>query len=366
LPKKRPQPQKPGLKRCWKTGCKKVFNVAENTDKCCTYHSGCPVFGGNEKWWSCCPENGKFWEFDRFTAIPKCKVGVHECELERYDRLFEAHTGDEAANIHAAMGYDGTRIVATCEDPKPEQPKPEGGGGHHWMAMNNRAPIVAHMRALLPPDSQEAKGLALEIGSGTGAQLEALAEAYPGLKWRPSEVAAGLSVVRGFYEQGPDGPDAGHPVEKVRSLADLDKALAKFDNVLPAVELDGSKPFTSWPSAVTESAGLYKVLFCSNVVHIAPWAVAEGIFKGASAALEDGGSLVFHGPFKLEGKCVGAGHEQLWDEQMRGFDGEDWGIRDVSDMVKEAATIGLRLEATELGVGPAKNCLLRFVKERRV
>jgi hypothetical protein len=58
------------------------------------------------------------------------------------------------------------------------------------MAMNNRAPIAEHMRTLIAPDSAAAHGLALEIGSGTGAQLQVLAEAYPGLIWRPSEHVA--------------------------------------------------------------------------------------------------------------------------------------------------------------------------------
>ena len=36
-----------------------------------------------------------------------------------------------------------------------------------------------------------AQGLGLEFGSATGAQLEVLAVAYPGLTWRPSEYCAG-------------------------------------------------------------------------------------------------------------------------------------------------------------------------------
>eukprot|EP01051_Picozoa_sp_SAG22_P003274 SAG22_NODE_157_length_16986_cov_17.230177_10_plen_254_part_00 len=251
----------------------------------------------------------------------------------------------------------------------------DDGTGHHWMAMNNRAPIAAHMQKLVAPASPAAQGLALEIGSGTGAQLQVLAEAFPGLSWRPSEYCPGQSVVRGFYEQGLDGPDEGHPVEKVRTLADLDAVLlpGKMGNVLPAVELDGSAPFERWPEAVTASgAGSYAVVFCSNVVHIAPWPVAEGIFAGAAAALRCGGSLVFHGPYKVDGKCVNA-DTQLWDCQMRGVDDgkgfvrpdadEGWGIREVGDMAAEGLKHALRHVATEHPVGPAKNYLLQFVKE---
>ena len=50
------------------------------------------------------------------------------------------------------------------------------GESHHWMALNNRAPIAAHIQNLVPLDSPAAQGLALEIGSGSGAQLELLAE----------------------------------------------------------------------------------------------------------------------------------------------------------------------------------------------
>ena len=104
-----------------------------------------------------------------------------------------------------------------------DEPATGDDGSHHWMAMNNRKPIAAHMQVLVPPNSPLAQGLALEIGSGTGAQLQVLAEAYPGLTWRPSEYRVDQSVVRGFYEQGPDGPDPGYPVKKARSLADLDE-----------------------------------------------------------------------------------------------------------------------------------------------
>ena len=81
----------------------------------------------------------------------------------------------------------------------------DAAGSHHYMAMNNRKPIATHMQKLVQLDSPDAIGLALEIGSGTGAQLELLAETYKDLMWRPSEYSVDQSVVRGFYEQGPDG-----------------------------------------------------------------------------------------------------------------------------------------------------------------
>jgi hypothetical protein len=169
-------------------------------------------------------------------------------------------------------------------------------------------------------------------------------------------------------------PEFGHPTLKVRTLAELDAVLCdKFENILPAVDLDGSAPWTSWPLAVTDSGpGSYAMVFCSNVVHIAPWEVAEGIFAGAATALRVGGSLIFHGPYKNDGKCVNDA-TQLWDAQMRGIDdgtgfirpnaSEGWGVREVNDMAAEGAKHGLRHIATEHPVGPAKNYLLQFVKD---
>lgn len=100
--------------------------------------------------------------------------------------------------------------------------------------------------------------------------------------------------------------------------------------------------------------------------------MAEGIFAGAATVLRDGGSLIFHGPYKVDGKCVNDA-TQLWDAQMRGVDDgtgfvrpnahEGWGVREVTDMVAEGAKHGLRHVATEHPVGPAKNYLLQFVKD---
>ena len=111
IPKKRPAAQAvEGKFRCWRSGCKKVYSAEENVEGACTYHPGNPVFGGNEKWWSCCPENGKFWEYDRFQGISKCCVGKHEDEIERYDRLIAERDGGGGSVEHPRS--DGVRLVA--------------------------------------------------------------------------------------------------------------------------------------------------------------------------------------------------------------------------------------------------------------
>ena len=43
-------------------------------------------------------------------------------------------------------------------------------------------------------------------------------------------------------------------------------------------------------------------VFCANVIHIAPWRVAEGLFAGAGRYLRADGRLFLYGPFKRDGK----------------------------------------------------------------
>ncbi|MEL6285883.1 MAG: DUF938 domain-containing protein, partial [Pseudomonadota bacterium] len=50
------------------------------------------------------------------------------------------------------------------------------------------------------------------------------------------------------------------------------------------------------------------VLFSANVIHIAPWSVAEGMVAGAGQALLPGGRLVLYGPFKEGGQHTGEGN----------------------------------------------------------
>ena len=201
---------------------------------------------------------------------------------------------------------------------------PAAGVDHHPSAMRNRAPVSVAMRKLLPP---ETAGRSLEVGSGTGAHLEMLAADFPKLQWRPSEYAVDKHVVRGFHEDA-EGP--GRPREGVLTLDALDSLLSKHENVLPALELDVSQPFESWPPELSVAAaaaaaaaeegsgggdggdgggggggpGSLALVYASNVLHIAPWTVAVGLFAGAGAALRPGGSLMLHGPFKTSGKCA--------------------------------------------------------------
>ena len=53
------------------------------------------------------------------------------------------------------------------------------------------------------------------------------------------------------------------------------------------------------PSAACRTEFL--AMFCANVIHIAPWAVAQGLFAGAGRHLRADGRLFLYGPFRRDG-----------------------------------------------------------------
>ena len=99
-------------------------------------------------------------------------------------------------------------------------------------------------------------------------------------------------------------------------------------------------------------------VFCANVIHIAPWTVAEGLFMGAGRYLRRDGELFLYGPFKRDGKHTALSNA-VFDTSLR--DGNpEWGVRDVADVESLAAAAGLRLVDTiEM---PANNLTLVFAR----
>ena len=97
-------------------------------------------------------------------------------------------------------------------------------------------------------------------------------------------------------------------------------------------------------------------VFCANVIHIAPWRVAEGLFAGAGRYLRSDGRLFLYGPFKRDGKHTALSNA-VFDTSLREQDPE-WGVRDIADIEKLAAGVGLAL--IETVPMPANNMILVF------
>jgi hypothetical protein len=100
-------------------------------------------------------------------------------------------------------------------------------------------------------------------------------------------------------------------------------------------------------------------VFCANVIHIAPWRAAEGLFAGTASFLRPDGRLFLYGPFKRDGKHTALSNA-VFDTSLRDNNPE-WGVRDIADVTRLAESVGLNLTKTfEM---PANNLILAF--ERR-
>lgn len=181
----------------------------------------------------------------------------------------------------------------------------------------NRSAILAVLREALPP-----AGLVLEIASGTGEHAAFMIPHLPeGIVWQPSDLDA--SALPGI---------------------DAHAALAGTGRIAGAIWLDAAAPM--WP--VTRAAAV----FAANLVHIAPFNVAEGLFAGAGRILSRGGPLVLYGPFKRHGEHT-APSNAAFDAQLRAQHHE-WGVRCLdTELQPLAAEAGLVLDV--ISPMPANN-----------
>jgi hypothetical protein len=101
-------------------------------------------------------------------------------------------------------------------------------------------------------------------------------------------------------------------------------------------------------------------VFCANVIHIAPWRVAEGLFAGAGRYLRVDGRLLLYGPFKRDGKHTALSNA-VFDTSLRDRNPE-WGVRDIADLERLAENAGLAL--IDIAEMPANNLTLVFERSQ--
>jgi SAM-dependent methyltransferase len=201
------------------------------------------------------------------------------------------------------------------------------GDGRHFSpsAARNSGPIREVLERVLPRS-----GTALEIGSGTGEHVVCFAKALPGLLWQPSD------------------PD---PASRASIAAWI--AAEGIANVRAPVAIDVRK--AAWG---VEDAAPFTAIISLNMIHIAPWQAALGLLAGAGRMLRPDGILYLYGPFMRSGAHT-APSNAAFDADLKRRDPR-WGVRDIDDLVREAAPHGLELrEVIEM---PANNLSLVFVR----
>jgi SAM-dependent methyltransferase len=178
-------------------------------------------------------------------------------------------------------------------------------------------------------------GDVLEAGSGTGQHILDFARAAPHLTWWPSEYSeAHLCSIAAYA------------------------AKAGLPNLRSPRRIDLSDPDWQWGDSACAEPNALAAIFCANVIHISPWAVAEGLFAGAARHLKPGGYLVLYGPFKRDGAHTAPSNE-AFDTSLRAQN-PAWGVRDMGDVEALAARNGLALrDAVPM---PANNFTLVFEK----
>ncbi|MGY3449597.1 DUF938 domain-containing protein [Bradyrhizobium sp. USDA 4353] len=195
----------------------------------------------------------------------------------------------------------------------------------------NHQPIWAVLARLLDGRT----GDVLEAGSGTGQHVVHFAAQRPDLMWWPSD-----------YNDN-----------HLASIAAW-RTHAGLSNIRDAQRIDLSDP--AWVAGFKAAGGPAQLaaIFCANVIHIAPWAVAEGLFAGAGEVLSPGGLLMLYGPFKRGGKHTAVSNA-VFDTSLREGNPE-WGVRDITDLDALAARNGLTLR--EIVEMPANNMILVFAR----
>lgn len=191
-------------------------------------------------------------------------------------------------------------------------------------AERNKQSILELLRQQLPQ-----RGRALEIASGSGQHAAWFAQALPHWSWQPSDRDA----------------------QDLPGIA-ANAALAGVGNGLAPVALDVMAP--RWPSQGNEFAEPFDLVFCANMLHIAPWPCCEGLMRGSARYLAANGQLIVYGPFFESGTTPAPGN-LAFDTDLRARD-PAWGIRTLDDVQAAAHTAGLRLESRH--AMPANNLLL--------
>jgi SAM-dependent methyltransferase len=158
----------------------------------------------------------------------------------------------------------------------------------------NREPILAVLRRHLPQ-----KGTVLEIAAGTGEHAAYFAPQFPHLIWQPTDV----------------DPEALASIEAHRAAVNV-------PNLRAPIELDVTAP--RWPVEHADA------VISINMIHISPWAAAEGLMAGAARLLPVGGVLYLYGPFKENGEHT-APSNAAFDASLRARD-PAWGVRDTGDV----------------------------------
>ena len=195
-------------------------------------------------------------------------------------------------------------------------------------ADRNKQAILEVLLTVLPE-----RGNALEIASGTGQHVAWFASGLPGWTWQPSDAQPDGFASMNVWVTEQD-------VRNVRSPVVIDVMAL---NWLPGQQL-------------------FDLIYCANMLHIAPWATCAALMRGSAQHIAPSGRLVTYGPYLEDGVPTSPGN-LAFDQSLRERN-PAWSIRRLEDVAREAAKAGLELIARH--AMPANNLLLVWARQQRV
>ena len=164
--------------------------------------------------------------------------------------------------------------------------------GFSSAAERNKQPILEVLRDYLKDGQQ-----VLEIGSGTGQHAVYFGQAFPTVRWQPTDTPDYLPGLQARL--GLEAPS----------------------NVAPALLLDVRMP--KWPVSGCD------VLFSANTLHFMSIECVEQFFRGAGAVLTESALLIVYGPFNYGGEFTSPGNAAFdqrlkSDDPLRGIRDFEW------------------------------------------
>lgn len=197
---------------------------------------------------------------------------------------------------------------------------------HSPAAERNRQPILDVLQQVLP-----ARGLALEIASGTGQHVAWFGAAMRSWIWQPTDAdPQSLPAIAAWTAQ------------------------AQLTNVRAPLVLDVMA--AQWPASAPAFAEPFDAVYCANMLHISPWESCGALMRGSARHLALDGVLITYGPYFEDGVPPAPGN-LAFDSSLRERNPQ-WGIRRLPDVVAQAGQVGLRLQGRH--AMPANNLLLVF------
>ncbi len=189
-------------------------------------------------------------------------------------------------------------------------------------AARNKAPIGEVISPYIPQDAK-----VLEIASGTGEHGAYMCGLRPDITWQASD------------------PNVESRVSQ------NDWALECGGRMLSSLDIDTTE------DAWTDSLSRFEVIYCANMIHIAPWEAALGLASGAGKLLGKGSTFILYGPF-LEDNETAQSNLQF-DVSLKSRN-SSWGVRNL-DAVKHIFSEAGFTDVARV-VMPKENRTLIFTK----